>query len=447
MASLISDPNGRKRIQFTGRDKARRTLRLGKCSQRQAEAIKVRVEQLVLTSTGAANVVDADTVTWLSALDDAMYGKLAAVGLVDPREGDRKTTLGPFIQNYIDSRVDLKHRTKWMLRQAQRSLIAYFGADKALRDINEADAELWRLSMVQEGLADATIRKRCQHAKQFLARAMKAKLVDMNPFAPLPSSSKPNPERMVFVSQADIEKVIACCPDVQWKLIFALARYGGLRCPSEVLSLQWQDINWEAGRMLVRSVKTEHHEGKESRLVPIFGELRPYLLAAFEEAEPGDTYCITRYRQDNANLRTQAHRIIRRAGLKPWPRTFQNLRSSRETELTETFPLHVVTAWIGNSALIASKHYLQVTDEHFERAIQDMRKPELTTPEAAQNPTHIMHATQNPTSPTAASCRHTPQENRTGAPENDDRRLLAICGDTLRESPIAPRGFEPLSPG
>ena len=36
------------------------------------------------------------------------------------------------------------------------------------------------------------------------------------------------------------------------------------------------------------------------------------------------------------------HRIIRRAGLTPWPKPFQNLRSTRETELAETYPLHVV---------------------------------------------------------------------------------------------------------
>jgi len=121
--------------------------------------------------------------------------------------------------------------------------------------------------------------------------------------------------------------------------------------------------------------------------------------------------------------------MIRRAGLNLWPRTFENRRSSRETELTEAFPLHVVSTWTANSALIAAKHYLQVTNEHFERAIQDTRKPELTTPEAAQNPTHRMHATQIPTSPTAAARRHMPHGNRTGAPKNDDRRLLAIYGD------------------
>jgi hypothetical protein len=70
----------------------------------------------------------------------------------------------------------------------------------------------------------------------------------------------------------------------------------------------------------------------------------------------------------NANLRTQLERIIGRAGLTPWPKLFQNLRSTRETELAESFPLKVVCEWIGNSPEVAVKHYLQVTDEHFERA-------------------------------------------------------------------------------
>lgn len=82
----------------------------------------------------------------------------------------------------------------------------------------------------------------------------------------------------------------------------------------------------------------------------------------------GTEFVITRYRGGNTNLRTQLLRIINRAGLKPWPKLFQNLRSTRETELAESFPIHVVTAWLGNSQLVATKHYLQVTDAHFEEA-------------------------------------------------------------------------------
>ena len=51
-------------------------------------------------------------------------------------------------------------------------------------------------------------------------------------------------------------------------------------------------------------------------------------------------------------------KIIRRAGLAPWSRPFHNIRASPETELGERFPIHVLTAWPGNTPEIAGKHYL-----------------------------------------------------------------------------------------
>ena len=163
-----------------------------------------------------------------------------------------------------------------------------------------------------------------------------------------------------------------------------MGRYGGLRCPSEVLSLRWADVDWGRSRMLIRSPKTEHHEGGESRMVPLFPELLPYLREVFEDAEPGSEYVITRYRSPNCNLRTQLQRIIAKAGLKSWPKLFQNLRSTRETELAETWPEHVVCAWIGNSRIVARKHYLQITEEHFERATRLPDGPEEATQNATQ---------------------------------------------------------------
>ena len=102
----------------------------------------------------------------------------------------------------------------------------------------------------------------------------------------------------------------------------------------------------------------------------MFPELRTYLEECFDLAEPGTEFVITRYRDTNANLRTQLLRIIRRAGVQPWPKLFQNLRSTRETELADDFPMHVVCQWIGNSQPIAAKHYLQVTADHFSKALQ-----------------------------------------------------------------------------
>ena len=57
-------------------------------------------------------------------------------------------------------------------------------------------------------------------------------------------------------------------------------------------------------RMTVHSCKTEHHESGEFRLVPIFPELMPYLFDAYERAEPGTEYAVTRYRKPGLNLRS-----------------------------------------------------------------------------------------------------------------------------------------------
>jgi hypothetical protein len=108
--------------------------------------------------------------------------------------------------------------------------------------------------------------------------------------------------------------------------------------------------------MTVRSPKTGHCAGRESRQVPIFPELLPHLAEAFELADEGGEFVITRYGSQAANLRTQLQKIIRRAGLEVW----QNLRSTRETEQVESFSVHVAAAWLGNTEAVANKHYLQV---------------------------------------------------------------------------------------
>jgi hypothetical protein len=117
------------------------------------------------------------------------------------------------------------------------------------------------------------------------------------------------------------------------------------------------------------------------------------------------------------------------AGLKVWPRLFQNLRSTRETELTDTFPLHVVTAWIGNSQLVARKHYLQVTDEHFARA--------------AQNPAQVRGKARNPTQHQAACASTGQSENRTEGPENAESLISVGAGGLSEKDGVGDEGIEP----
>jgi hypothetical protein len=47
-----------------------------------------------------------------------------------------------------------------------------------------------------------------------------------------------------------------------------------------------------------------------------------------------------------------------------------NLRASRQTELTDRFPAHVVCKWLGNTETIARESYLQTLDAHLTRVIE-----------------------------------------------------------------------------
>lgn len=243
-------------------------------------------------------------------------------------------TLAAFIDQYITARMITKPNTLRNYHGTRRLLLEFFGAGRLLTDITPGDCDDWRAHQVGQGRAAATIGREVKRAKQFFRAAVRKKLIAENPMQDVKAGPQDNKSREYFVTIEETEKIIAACPDAEWRLIVALARYGRLRTPSETFALTWHCVDWDRGKIRVLSPKTECHPGRESRMVPLFLELRPYLEAVFDQAEPGATHVISRHRLGSANLRIQLQRIMDRAGVKPWPRLFQNMRASRETELS-----------------------------------------------------------------------------------------------------------------
>ena len=355
----------RKRIVFRNSQGRQRTLRLGDCPERVAEAARVAVEHL-LNAKRLGSVPHSDATRWLEGVDDKIYARVAALGLCQPRKGASTVTLGELLKAFFEA-VDVKPASMVRMRQAETTLIEKFSAARDVATIEESDADQWRASLLKAGYAPATVSRTVLYARQIFRWGVKRKLAKHNPFLDLKAGSQVNTERSAFISRETIAKVIDAAPDAEWRLLIVLSRFGGLRVPSEALSLRWTDVDWEHNRLSIRSPKTEHHEGKGGRIIPLFPEIREHLQAVFDAAEPGAEYVITRYRE-GSNLNPALRRIVMRAGLQPWERTWHNLRASRQTELAATFPLHTVCAWIGNTKAIAAGHYLQVTDADWTRA-------------------------------------------------------------------------------
>ncbi len=355
MASISRNrKTGSKRIVFIGPDRVRRAIYLGKFPQKGAETICRHVEVIVSTLKSRLPL-DVETADWLGKISDELYDKLVTAQLVQVRSGtaDSDTTLKALHKARDESKLKAKASTRIHWGHTWRNLFEFFGELAEVSTITEADADRWAEWLeVKQGLSLATVHKRCQNAKAFFRFAVKSRMIESNPFAELKSGNISNREKDFFLSREDAQRLIDACPDAEWRLIIALSRYGGLRCPSEHLALKWEDIDFKRGRMRVRSPKTEHHQGKAFRMVPIFPELYPY-LDELREQSVVFPYVIVRFRSAKQNLRTQFLRIIKRAGLEPWPKLFHNLRATRQTELEESFPSHVVCSWIGNSERVA----------------------------------------------------------------------------------------------
>lgn len=436
MASVIRDKNGRKRIGFTAGDGTRKSLRLGKMNVKAAESFKLKVESLI---AGRYTGIDAETARWLAALPDDIHRKLAAVGLVTERTvatDQGRLTIAEWAQKYIESRTDVKAITLGKWQNAVNKLSAFF-KEQPIREITVQQAKDFRIYLKSDlGLEENTLRRLIGLARQFFNAAIDAEIVNRNPFRQQSVSVRANPARFYFVKQETALKVLDECPDAQWRLIFGLARWGGVRTPSETLRLKWQDVDFERSRFVVHASKTEHHTGSGVRTVPMFPELKPLFQDAFDRAKEGDVFCITRYRDTSTNLRTQLTKIIRRAGLEPWPKLFQNLRSTRETELFKMTNGNVkaVCSWIGNSPKVALEHYAQVT----EADLREAAKMSLLNDADSQTQKVARNATQYPA---ARGCK---QPQTEGKKEQKTALLpsrAALCG-SVHEQQLPGTGVE-----
>ena len=88
--------------------------------------------------------------------------------------------------------------------------------------------------------------------------------------------------------------------------------------------------------------------------------------------------------------------------------------------------MHVVCEWIGNSEVVAKKHYLQITEEHFARASK---------------------AVQNPVQQGAKSA-HKASQKRNASPAQDGALQDVVTQwESVNNCLVGPPGFEPGTKG
>jgi integrase len=360
-------------IQFFDTTGRRLTIYLGgrRYSERTANELKRIVETLVYCRDNSLSTLDKRTLTWLESASPEIRAKLAKTGLVEvPPEHTVKEIWDAFLeQKELDRKAGrIKESTLNQYKIAQNRFLERFKESDRLTELSKEALTKWKMELLMQ-FKQATVASQLKHTKSAFTWAVEQGWIKKSPLDGIGRGSFVNKTNDLIVPMDWYYRLLDASPCQDWRTIIALVRIGGLRCPSEVIRLRWKDVLWDQNRFYVRSPKTEHHSGKESRLVPIFPELRTELETLFFDAESKDReYVINRYRRANQNLGTTFGKIVRRAGLPEIPRPFDNMRMTRSNEIYNRWGAFKESQWIGHSSRVRQDHYLMLTENDFQEA-------------------------------------------------------------------------------
>lgn len=363
MAYIFNRKNGSRVLLFQNAEGRRRTLGLAGIPPKLANTWPLHIEAIVTAQKHQTGVPDA-TARWIAALNDDIHERLSRLGLLRTR---RQETLGSWLEAFLeDRRRKVKPASLVKLEQTRRVLLDFFDPMLPLKSITAEQAGEWSSYLTERGLARATTRIHHGNARTIFNAAVEKKHISKNPFNGLSARTTPSDYRR-HITRQEIARVIEEAPSAEWRLLLGLARYAGLRTPSETHLLSVEDIDLEKRRMVVRSPKTEHHGGHESRCIPIDPRLMPLLVDRLGELGPDEDRLISL--SGKGSMHRTLARICERAGVEPWRRTWQTLRASCEQEMASSFPQFAVSRWLGHSMQVSEKHYANlVPDELFDRA-------------------------------------------------------------------------------
>ena len=245
------------------------------------------------------------------------------------------------------------------------SIVEYHG-NKRIDLISVGEAEGLRLYLAEcrtggrGTLAVATINKTISIARRCFKFAVTAKHLTDNPYQDVIAGSTSNPDSYCEVSDVVWQSVVDLIPnDTQegreLRLVMALARWGGLRIPSESRDLKFSDFHFKDNGNGSFVVPVSGKTGL--RGVPVFPQLVPYYKDIRAVAPAEQVYLFERYRHCT-NPGELVKKIMKRAGMKPWVKFMHNQRRTFINDLlTSGWSEHDITAVCGNTPDVREVFY------------------------------------------------------------------------------------------
>lgn len=273
-----------------------------------------------------------------------------------------------------------------------RKLCDFFGDNRKVDEITKMDAQTFDAELARqvenkrkggEGIAPAHRSGIVKRIKTIFNWGVNNDLIKTNPFKTITAGSQKNRSRQYYITPKETALIIEACEHTangdEWAVMCALARYQGLRVPSESRALRWSDVDFKKKEIHITAQKT-----KNERTMPLFDETAAILKRLQDNQKRDGTFLdspfVLRHVRMVTNPGTTFKKIVFRAGVENYPKPFQNLRASAATDVNKKYGPTAESMWIGHGTAIAEGHYLMVDPETLERA-----KREGLTGEKSEN--------------------------------------------------------------
>jgi len=252
-------------------------------------------------------------------------------------------------------------------RSVERHQMAFqalkpFFAGHRLADISPFLIEKYKRSRKEQGRSEVTINRELAFLKNLFTMAMTWGKASENPVKQVRFFREDN-GRTRFLTDEEEARLLACCsPSLRPLVITAL--HTGFR-KSELLSLTWQDVDFQR-RMI--TVRASYAKNGETRSIPMTVTVTTTLRALKGEGEPSVSVFRTHEGTPYRHIAKVFGAACRRAGLTDV--TFHDLRHTFASRLVMAgVDLPTVQALMGHKTIAMTMRYTHLAPGHKRTAI------------------------------------------------------------------------------
>ncbi|MBX6422507.1 site-specific integrase [Thermosulfurimonas sp. F29] len=316
MATLSRHPYKRRfrvRYKITYPD-GRKVERSRLChTKKEARALLARAEMLE-EMTRFANYTPEEVKQWQGAGLLSRPDLQALMSVFDT--GLPGYTLKEAVSDYLAESKHLSRGERQARGIRSRNILRILGLSTPLASLKPSDAEILKRVLLEKGYSPNTVNKHLRDLKRIAERAVSLGLLPSNPFSAVKPLKNHKPFQPRVLSPQEVEMVLAEARKSRllygWMYLIFLFAFGcGLR-RSEILSLQWEWIDWERRLVFVKKTKTgkPRFVGLGERLYRELVRLKEKLL---ERGEIPKGRILPPIHHDS--ITSAAARVFRRCGL------------------------------------------------------------------------------------------------------------------------------------